>query len=77
MIRPQLFSIEGYRRLPVQYRLRGADTLHLAATLWMDAIPVLSDESIALITSDRELAEATQAAGLDVFDPTRVALPAP
>ncbi|NBB75148.1 MAG: PIN domain-containing protein [Bacteroidetes bacterium] len=70
-------TIDRARQLLVQYRLRGADTLHLAAALWVDALPAFDDELIALITSDRELAEATQAAGLGVFDPTRDVLPGP
>ena len=56
-----------------RYGLRGADTLHLAAALWVAGQPIV--DTTGLVTSDRELAEAATEAGLDVFDPTREALP--
>jgi len=65
------------RQLPVRYRLRGADTIHLAAAIWLNNLPTLDGETLALVTSDRELAEAASDAELDVFDPTRDALPTP
>lgn len=65
------------RRLARQYGLTGADTMHFAATRWMSTRDHFQDESIGLVTSDRELAEAAESDGLDVFDPTREPLPAP
>ena len=37
----------------------------------------LGDDSVGLVTSDRELVEAADPAGLPVFDPTQEALPEP
>lgn len=60
-----------------RFGLRGADTIHLAATRWIADLPAFRDGAIGLVTSDRELAEAADQAGLDIFDPTREPLPAP
>lgn len=65
------------RFLSRRYGLRGADTLHLAAARWIVNRPSFADDPIGLVTSDRELAEAAEQAGLAVFDPTRKALPDP
>jgi predicted nucleic acid-binding protein len=63
------------RDVALQYGLRGADTVHLASALWLaDHLPNGAD-ALAMITSDRELVEAAEDAGLEVFDPTREALP--
>jgi predicted nucleic acid-binding protein len=64
---------DGARR----YGLRGADTVHLASALWLDANLPSQVDALTLITSDRELADAADHAGLDVFDPTREPLPVP
>jgi len=65
------------RLLSRRYGLRGADTLHLAAALWIVNQPALRADLIGLVTSDRELAEVAVKAGLAVFDPTREPLPSP
>ena len=65
------------RLLSRRYGLRGGDTLHLAAARWIVNQPTFADDPIGLVTSDRELAEAAEQAGLAVFDPTREALPEP
>lgn len=65
------------RTLSRRYGLRGADTIHLAAAQWVAEQPAFHDDPFGLITADRELAEAAEHAGLNVFDPTREPLPAP
>jgi predicted nucleic acid-binding protein len=65
------------RLLSRRHGLRGADTLHLAAARWIGTPPTLGNDPIGLVTSDRELAEAAEQAGLAVFDPTRDSLPSP
>jgi predicted nucleic acid-binding protein len=69
--------VAGARVLSRRYGLRGADTIHLAAARWIGDRPAFEDQSIGLVSSDRELAEAADHAGLEVFDPTREPLPAP
>ncbi len=69
--------IDGARTLSRRYGLRGADTLHLAAARWIAERSAFQEVPIGLVTSDRELAEAAEQAGLDVFDPTRESLPEP
>jgi predicted nucleic acid-binding protein len=69
--------IAGARALSRQYGLRGADTIHLAAAQWIAGRSAFRNDPTGLVTSDRELAEAAEHAGLDVFDPTREPLPAP
>jgi len=64
------------REVALRYGLRGADTVHLASALWLEAHSPTEINSVTMITSDRELAEGANQAGLDVFDPTREALPA-
>lgn len=63
------------REVAFRYGLQGADTVHLASALWLEAHPPTEEDSLTMITSDRELAEAAEHAGLDVFDPTREPLP--
>jgi predicted nucleic acid-binding protein len=69
--------IDEARTLSRQYGLRGADTIHLAAAKWITEHPGFRDNPIGLVTSDRELAEAAEHAGIDVYDPTREPLPDP
>lgn len=67
--------MECAREVAFRYGLQGADTVHLASALWLgDHLPPEID-GLTMITSDRELAEAADEAGLDVFDPTREPLP--
>lgn len=63
------------RTVALRYGLRGADTVHLASALWLEDHLPPEIERITMITSDRELAEAAEQAGLAVFDPTREPLP--
>jgi len=63
------------RDIALRFGLRGADTVHLASALWLEAHPPPNVASVAMIASDRELAEAADEAGLDVYDPTRDPLP--
>lgn len=63
------------RGVALRFGLRGADTVHLASALWLETHAPLEIEDITMITSDRELAEAAEQAGLAVFDPTREPLP--
>lgn len=65
------------REEALNYGLRGADTVHLASALWLEVHPPSDVTSLTTITADRELADASEEAGLDVFDPTREPLPAP
>lgn len=65
------------REVALHFGLRGADTVHLASALWLKDHPPSGIEEITTITSDRELAEAAEQAGLPVFDPTRASLPEP
>lgn len=57
--------------------LRGADTVHLASALWLEDHLPSEVDSLVMITSDRELAEAAESEGIDVFDPTPEPLPLP
>lgn len=61
----------------LRYGLRRADTVHLASALWLKEHLPSEIDTLTMITSDRELAEAAAHADLDVFDPTREPLPAP
>ncbi len=65
------------RDVALRFGLRGADTVHLASALWLEAHPPPNIASVTMIVSDRELAEAAEEAGLDVYDPTREPLPSP
>ena len=67
--------MERAREVALAYGLRGADTVHLASALWLSMNLPDGVDTLTMITSDRELAEAATEAGLDVFDPTREALP--
>ena len=71
-------AVVGYaQEAALRYGLRGADTVHLASALWLKEHLPSGVDSLTMITSDRELAEAAKQAELDVFDPTREPLPAP
>ncbi|MDO8670045.1 MAG: type II toxin-antitoxin system VapC family toxin [Dehalococcoidia bacterium] len=51
-----------------QYKLRSADAIHLATAMRLSlAVP---DSRIAMVSSDRRLANAGQEAGILVLDPT-------
>jgi predicted nucleic acid-binding protein len=65
------------QEVALRHGLRGADTVHLASALWLKEHLPSGIDVLMMITSDRELAEAAEHAGLDVFDPTREPLPAP
>lgn len=52
-----------------EYRLRGADAVHLAKALNLKDSLKGSSDSVRLVASDRELLEAALRAGLDVDDP--------
>jgi predicted nucleic acid-binding protein len=51
------------------YKLRGADAVHLATALGLKDSLAGVDERVVLITSDQELLEAAREAGLTVEDP--------
>jgi len=63
------------RAVALRYGRRGADNVHLASALWLEEHSPPEIETVTMIASDRELAEAADAAGLSVFDPTRESLP--
>jgi len=65
------------RELAFRFGLRGADTVHLSSALWLEAHLPSELNSVTMITSDRELAEAADQTELAVYDPTRDALPEP
>lgn len=65
------------RDVALRYGLRGADTVHLASALWLATHLPAEVDSLTMIASDRELADAAEQAGLAVFDPTREPLPTP
>jgi predicted nucleic acid-binding protein len=67
--------MERTRAVALRFGLRGADTVHLASALWLETHAPSEIKDITMITSDRELAEAAEQAGLAVFDPTREPLP--
>jgi predicted nucleic acid-binding protein len=52
-----------------QYRLRGADAVHLAAALAMKAESAVVGEALTFVCSDQELLEAARNVGLAVADP--------
>lgn len=72
---------EAYHRLPIteslvmhadllacEHNLRGYDAIHLAAAVkWQEIL----DQPVAVVTYDRELAEAAQALGLQVLPERR------
>lgn len=49
--------------------LRGADSVHLAAALYLQKRLDQTVDQLILITSDHELSNTAQSAGLDVVDP--------
>ena len=63
------------KAVALRFGLRGADTVHLASALWLENHAPPGIDLVTMITSDRELAEASEQAGLPVFDPTREPLP--
>ena len=67
--------MERAREAALRFGLRGADTVHLASALWLDAHAPSGIEEMTMITCDRELEEAAEQSGLAVFDPTRESLP--
>lgn len=69
--------MEHAREVALRFGRRGADTDHLASALWLGSHAPAAVEGITMITSDRELAEAVEQAGLPVFDPARSSLPDP
>jgi hypothetical protein len=52
-----------------EYKLRGADAVHLATALGLKDSMTGLDESVVVVASDRELLEAARQAGLSVDDP--------
>jgi len=52
--------------------LRGADAIHLASALILQERFVDEDDRLVLVTSDRELKEAGETAGLIVMNPEEV-----
>lgn len=69
--------VDESRYVARYYGLRGADTIHLAAARWIAGEAVFKDAPVGLVTSDRELADVAESTGMNVFDPTRDALPSP
>ncbi len=67
--------MERAREAALRFGLRGADTVHLASALWLEAHAPSGIEGMTMITSNCELGEAAEQAGLAVFDPTRDPLP--
>ena len=61
--------IEQAAALARQYKLRGSDAVHLAATLGLKKISSEVNESIVFVASDHELLGAAQRAGVSVEDP--------
>jgi predicted nucleic acid-binding protein len=53
-----------------QYKLRGADAVHLATALELRTSLTSLDEDVVLVASDDTLLHAAEAAGLSVFNPT-------
>lgn len=56
-----------------QYKLRGADVLHLATALDLQTTLTATGESVVLVAADAELLTSAQAAGLPVENPLRPA----
>ena len=55
--------------LAKSYALRGADAIHLASALHLYGLFSFTEHQLIFVTSDIELKEAAQAAGLNVVDP--------
>ena len=62
-------QIERAVDLARQYKLRGADALHLATALDLSKILASINDAAVLVASDDELLTAAQAAGLPVENP--------
>jgi len=58
-----------------QYRLRGADAIHLAAALDLQKTLASINDAVVLVASDDELLRGAQAAGLHVENPLTAVLP--
>ncbi len=61
--------VERAAELAQHYHLRGADAIHLAAALSLQNALAQTNETVVLVTSDRELLAAAKDAGLAVEDP--------
>ena len=55
--------------LAARHRLRGADAVHLATALEVQASLSAAGESVIFVASDRELLSAAEAAGLAIENP--------
>ena len=55
--------------LAERYKLRGADSIHLAAALNLQSVFAETNDPVTLVTSDIELLQAAQAAGLLAQNP--------
>jgi uncharacterized protein len=55
--------------LAERYKLRGADTIHLAAALNLQSVFAETSDPVTLVSSDAELLQAAQVAGLLTQDP--------
>jgi uncharacterized protein len=58
-----------------QYRLRGADAIHLATALDLQKTLASINDAVVLLASDGELLRGAQAAGLQVENPLTAVLP--
>lgn len=63
-------------RLAREFALRSADAIHLASALSAAESLAGSEHHLILATCDRELSRATEASGLELFDPEGAAEPA-
>ncbi len=61
--------IDQAANLARQYKLRGADAVHLATALDLHRVLADINEPVVLVASDDELLEAARAAGLQVENP--------
>ena len=59
--------------LAQRYKLRGADAVHLAAALGLQNRLAAINETVVVVSSDRELLEAARDAGLKVENPALAA----
>lgn len=69
---PQLLNLA--RKLPEQFALRGADTVHLASACFFRNQFVGTETEVRIITSDAELATAAEQSGFIVINPERDAI---
>lgn len=61
--------IDQAARIAERYKLRGADSIHLSAALIFQSMLQQTNQVVTLVTSDMELLQAAQAAGLLAQDP--------